>query len=231
MANVEFSQMNTVIPKKKLICLGDSITEGFGLEPHESYPACLQELLGAEYDVMNAGVTAHCVIDEVLPDGRVLGLPYVRTSLYAKALEAKGDIYVVLLGTNDAQDGLFDDGTGVDPVFDIFSHRESFVSCFERILGDIRQVNPAAKIYVGRPVPVLSCIWPKHQQKYLDVILEKLDEIGRRNQDVVMIDFYGGFCSKGYQWLKEHYQADGLHPGTDGARLIAQMVAERIRGC
>ena len=101
--------------KCQVVCLGDSITEGFGLKWEESYPYLLQCALGDAYKVFNAGVTAHCVTDELLPDGRVMGLPYVRTERYAQGIAKKGDIYVLLLGTNDAQDGMLDDGSAVDP--------------------------------------------------------------------------------------------------------------------
>lgn len=210
--------------KCRVVCLGDSITEGFGLGEDENYPYLLQRALGDGYAVYNAGVTAHCVTDERLEDGRVMGLPYVRTERYAQGIAEKGDIYVLVLGTNDAQDGLLDDGSAVDPWGNIFSKREHFIAHYERILSDIRQANPAARIYVCRPTPILECIWPKHQQKYLDVILEKIDEVGRRNSDVTMIDLYGEFRKKGDDWLHKSYQADRLHPGPEGAKLIAKLV-------
>lgn len=215
--------------KIRVVCMGDSITEGYGLKEQESYPYLLQQRLGKDYEVINAGVTAHCVTDELMPDGSVLGLPYTHTERYAQGLAAKGDIYVVLLGTNDAQDGVLDDLSGVDPRSDIFSRREHFISHYERILKDIRQANPEARIYAGRPTPVLECIWPKHQQKYLDVILEKLDEVGRRNPDIVMFDLFSAFRAKGDAWLKAIYQEDGLHPGAEGAAYIAEIVEKTIR--
>ncbi len=216
--------------KCKVVCLGDSITEGFGLKEGEDYPHLLQCALGDGYEVLNAGVAAHCVTNELLPDGRVMGLPYVRTEKYAWGIAQKGDIYILLLGTNDAQDGMLDDGSAIDPWGNIFSRREHFVMHYERILADIRQANPAAKIYVARPTPVLECIWPKHQQKYLDVILEKIDEVIKRNPDVVGIDLYTAFMAKGDAWLHEVYQEDRLHPGPEGARQIAALVYRGIVG-
>ena len=38
---------------------------------------------------MNAGVTAHCVTDETAPDGRTIGLPYMRTEKYAAGIAAQ----------------------------------------------------------------------------------------------------------------------------------------------
>ena len=214
--------------KIKVVCLGDSITEGFGLSYDENYPYLLQKQLGDNYKVINAGVCAHCVTDEVLPNGRIVGLPYTHTEKYADGIAAKGDIYIILLGTNDAQDGMFDDGSAVDQGNNVFAWHGNFIKHYERILEDVRRENASAKIYIGRPTPVLSCIWPKHQQKYLDVILEKIDEIAARNPDVFVIDFFSEFQARGGEWLKAAYQQDGLHPGPDGARLIARLAGDRI---
>jgi acyl-CoA thioesterase-1 len=44
----------------KIVALGDSLTAGYGLSLHESYPSLLQEQLkrdGFEYEVVNAGVS------------------------------------------------------------------------------------------------------------------------------------------------------------------------------
>lgn len=134
--------------KKKVICLGDSITEGFGLMQEEAYPYLLQGLLGKDYEVVNAGVTAHCVINELNADGGVMGLPYVRTERYAQGIAAAGDIYVVMLGTNDAQDGLWDDGNGKDPNSDMISMIHRFNYHYQSILDDIKKASPKAEIYM-----------------------------------------------------------------------------------
>lgn len=39
----------------RIITLGDSFTEGFGTTTDSSYPACLQQMLGEKYEVLNAG--------------------------------------------------------------------------------------------------------------------------------------------------------------------------------
>ena len=46
--------------RPKIVALGDSLTAGYGLSLHESYPALLQEQLkrdGFDYEVVNAGVS------------------------------------------------------------------------------------------------------------------------------------------------------------------------------
>lgn len=49
-----------VAPRPKLVALGDSLTEGLGVEPQEAYPAQLQARLqeaGIKWEVVNAGLS------------------------------------------------------------------------------------------------------------------------------------------------------------------------------
>ena len=41
---------------------------------------------------------------------------------------------------------------------------------------------------------------------------------------------FSAFRSKGDAWLKSVYQADGLHPGPEGAAFLAELVADRLAG-
>lgn len=214
--------------KCKIVCLGDSITEGFGLQPEETYPFLLQQRLGGGYEIINEGATAHCVIEKTMEDGRVMCLPYVRTEKYADGLAQQGDIYILMLGTNDAQDGMLDDGSAKDPAWDMFSLQEEFPQHYRRILNDVRRAAPRAKIIIGRLVPILHCIWPKHQQKYLDVIQEHIDQIAAEHPEITVVDLKGAFLAEGEEWMQRIYQADGLHPGPEGAALIAKLTGDAV---
>ena len=64
---------------KRVACIGDSLTWGFSLpDPlRQSYPALLQERLGAEYEVRNFGcngASVRCDAD----------LPYMETMVYGE---------------------------------------------------------------------------------------------------------------------------------------------------
>lgn len=79
----------------KIIALGDSLTAGYGLSLHESYPSLLQEQLkrdGFEYEVVNAGVSG---------DTTAGGLRRLDWAL-------EGDVRFVILelGANDILRGL-----------------------------------------------------------------------------------------------------------------------------
>ena len=75
----------------KIVAFGDSLTAGYGLPAHESYPSLLQEQLakdGYQYEVINAGVSG---------DTTAGGLRRIDWAL------AQGDVRFVILelGAND----------------------------------------------------------------------------------------------------------------------------------
>lgn len=213
--------------RTKVVCMGDSITEGFGLESGESYPDRLQELLGDAYEVVNKGVCCSTVLNVTL-EGEVMGLPYARQERYAQALAEKGDIYVILLGTNDAQDGMDDVEDFRNPLFYMISRKEEFCGCYQQILDDVRRTSPDARIYMGIPAPVMQCIWRKHQEKYLQELMPCFEALLAANPDVKKIDIHAAFLAQKPEILHSLYQADGLHPNAQGAFLIAQTVREAL---
>jgi len=82
----------------KVACIGDSLTYGTGIKDKvsHSYPSRLQQKLGEGYEVRNFGLpSASAEHDSVLP--------YNESDEYKAALEYNADVYVLMLGTNDAK--------------------------------------------------------------------------------------------------------------------------------
>lgn len=82
-------------PRPRIVCVGDSLTAGFGLSVGRDYPALLQKRLdarGYNYEVVNAGVSG---------DTSAGGLRRIDRAL-------SGDVRVVILelGANDGLRGL-----------------------------------------------------------------------------------------------------------------------------
>ena len=78
-----------------LVCFGDSLTAGAGIDPDQAYPARLQTLLNREgynYKVVNAGVSGNTTKD---------GLDRV-----SEVLRHHPDVVVVEFGGNDGLRGL-----------------------------------------------------------------------------------------------------------------------------
>tara|TARA_Y100000589_G_scaffold9630_1_gene8092 strand:+ start:329 stop:1024 length:696 start_codon:yes stop_codon:yes gene_type:complete len=81
--------------EKVILCFGNSLTEGYGLKPEESYPSLLQnriDSLGLNYRVVNAGISG-----ETTAGGK---------SRLGWVLKNKVDIFVLELGANDGLRGI-----------------------------------------------------------------------------------------------------------------------------
>lgn len=84
----------TLSAEERIVCLGDSITAGYGLEPELAYPSLLESLLeerGRTVTVVNAGVSG----DTSAGGLRRLGW----------IMQQQIDVLIVALGANDALRG------------------------------------------------------------------------------------------------------------------------------
>ncbi len=214
--------------KTKVVCMGDSITEGFGLKEEESYPYRLRQLLGDDFTVVNKGVCC-CTAMNLTLNGEVMGSPYVRQERYREALAEKGDIYVILLGTNDAQDGLDDVEEVTHPLLNMISRKAEFTACYQAIIASVRKAAPEAFVYIGIPAPIMQCIWRRHQEKYLQEIIPFLEELPAVNKGLGRIDIHAAFMQLSEEERQTLYQEDGLHPNEKGAALIARTVYEAVK--
>ena len=90
-----FAPAKTGVPKPVIVCFGDSITAGYGIEPGHSWPDGLQQRLdahGYNYRVLNLGVSGNTTKDGV--------------SRLPQVLAAHPQIVVVEFGGNDGLRGL-----------------------------------------------------------------------------------------------------------------------------
>jgi len=86
---------SAAVPEKTLVCFGDSITAGYGLDQSNSYPSALEKLLngrGYHYRVLNRGVSGDTTKDAVTRVNSVVAL--------------HPDVVLVEFGGNDGLRGL-----------------------------------------------------------------------------------------------------------------------------
>ena len=81
--------------EKKIVIIGDSLTEGYGVEKSEAFPAKLQKIIkdkGHPYEVINGGVS-----------GSTTSSGMSRLKWF---LKAKPDLIILALGANDGLRGI-----------------------------------------------------------------------------------------------------------------------------
>src|SRR5881394_1192679 len=115
-------------PVKRILVLGDSLSQGFGLRSTQAYPALLTEKLRAanlSFEITNASQTGGTT------DGGLVRLP--------AHLKRKIDIFILELGINDAFRGV--------PIDEIESNLQA-------IIDKVKARNPNVRIViVGMQLP------------------------------------------------------------------------------
>ena len=113
---------------KRILVLGDSLSEGFGLTPNQAYPALLTEKLraaGLNFEIINASASGGTT------NGGLVRLP--------AHLKRKIDIFILELGINDAFRGV--------PIDEIRSNLQA-------IIDKVKARNPGVRIVIcGMQLP------------------------------------------------------------------------------
>lgn len=193
----------------QVYCLGDSITYGSGLpqeqRPLACYPAQLQELLGAKYQVMNYGVSGRTLTD--VPERS-----YRDTGYLDMVKLQSPDILVVMLGTNDSK----------EDVWDAQRYQEEYVALVE----ELQAIESEPDIYLMIPPEA----FPYEDGVIVyginnDIIHDEIRHIVRTVSEETgagLIDLYAV--------TENHpeYFVDGVHPNEQGYEVLAKAVYEQI---
>ena len=201
----------------KVACVGDSITYGHGIEDwtKNSYPVVLQKMLGEAYHVANFGSAGACIN----PEG---DQPYVNREVYQAALEYEADIVVFMMGTNDAKPENWVDA-------------DRFMEDYLTVLESFIEGEKTPKIYLAL---CTEAYYTEDADKSTgiasyDIQPSVVDEIVEtiRKQTLLssgfpmqIIDIHS--LSEAHP---EWFEADGIHPNNDGAKAIAEAVANAIK--
>jgi lysophospholipase L1-like esterase len=215
----------SVFAGKKILCFGDSTTDGddgFGAGgPSISWTAHLGGLLGCT-DVACRGVRGSCLVEGVSE--------YESFVERLGRLDTDGDIYVLFGGVNDFCFGspLGQMGSA-DP--------RDFYGALDMVVRGIAARAPEARLVMMTPCK--TCGKPEYgfpgsfdansrglvQKAYVDAMLEVADYYS-----APVIDLYAGSGISPY--LPEHcerYMPDGLHYSPAGYERLARRIAAGLR--
>jgi sialate O-acetylesterase len=192
----------------KIACVGNSVTYGYGLvnPAQESYPAQLQKMLGAQYNVLNFGHSGATL----LKNGHN---PYYRTPEFKGLINAKPDVAIIHLGLNDT-----------DPR-DWPDYRQYFEADYAWLIDTIRKVNPRVKVFICRLTPIFSG-HPRFKSGTRDWYwqIQNLIPLIAKANHVDLIDFNKPLYNR------PDLFADNLHPDREGASILAKAAYSRLTG-
>ncbi|MCX8266643.1 MAG: GDSL-type esterase/lipase family protein, partial [Planctomycetota bacterium] len=125
----------------RIACIGDSITAGAGLAnpQQQSYPAVLQAMLGAGFDVQNFGRSGCCVIESTLRG--TWQRAYSKNIEHGSATLFQPDIVICNLGIND--------------VMEWDSKKKAFEKDYGTLLKHYKGLDSKPKILIASPLSPL----------------------------------------------------------------------------
>lgn len=184
-----------------MACIGDSLTRGRsgGVPGSLTYPAQLTEMLGPKFDVYNYGRNAVTAI-------RTASLPYANTEQFQNSLDLEADIYLLMLGTNDAR---------------------IWQSSAQRFPPDMRwYVKTVRNTSRENPPRVIVALppWVKDDNNYAGVtnnivanhVQPQIEKLALQDNDLQLVDMYDVTYNQ-----VDSYVSDGLHLNGKGYRALA----------
>lgn len=189
----------------RVACIGDSLTWGFTLpDPgRQSYPALLQEKLGADYIVRNFGCNGASVRFDT-------GLPYAQTMAGRESLTWNPDVVLIMLGSNDASPWDWD--------------ADTFRRDYERLIASYRDLPSRPRIILIAPIRMFRVMGTT----FMDLSPEIMEEGIRpeihaiaKDNNLELIDLVNLFADSRYCY-------DGVHPQSTGTRMIADAIYGRV---
>lgn len=188
----------------KIVCIGDSITDGAGTQNQSSsaYPAVLSKLLGPDYSVVNSGRGGATML-------RKGDSPFWVRKEFSNVFAVQPDIVVIKLGTNDSKDQNW--------------NAARYAADYQAMIDTLRTMQSNPEIFLCSPVPAYNRAWNINDSVIQFEIIPIVADLAAKN-DLKLIDLYAPLSGK------PELFPDGIHPNEEGAEMIAKTVADGIRG-
>lgn len=194
----------------RIVCLGDSITQGFGLVDAEGkqamnklgYPAKLGALLGpqARVNVYGAGGTTY------FRNGMH---PFEKTAWASYVKNWKPDIVTLAFGTNCSNDKTWP------------KHSGEYAADVRWLINEVRNLCPGVTIYICLPPPAYSGKYGINEKTIQDSVIPALTKIAGE-ENLQTIDLHTALSNRAELFF------DTIHPNEDGMKLIAATIADRL---
>lgn len=169
------------------------------------YPAALQKLLGSSYQVGNFGAGGTTVI---INNGGV-AVPYITTAICQQAQQFMPQTVVLMLGTNDSD-------------MDVFKQISRFVADYEKLVGQFQAVASHPRIFLVKPSAIYGTPYNLSNTNLVNGVIPRITQVASA-MGVPTIDVYS--ATTGHP----EYFVDGVHPNSQGAAVIANVIYQAIK--
>lgn len=192
------------LPPLRIVCVGNSITEGYGNTSQEkAWPAQTNKLLGNGYTVLNCGVSGSTMFKNYTES-------YWATSNFTKAKTADPQILIIALGTNDSHPSRWNKSKG------------EFKSDYLAMVSEFRQGGKDPVIYVCLAPPLFGPAKADQnnvvEKELIPLVKEIAGEIGAS-----VIDYHQPLLGANKEF------PDDVHPDDAGSALMAEIACRRIK--
>ena len=210
-------------PRKNAVrvaCIGNSITEGYGIDMkgRYGYPAQLQQLLGQDYVVKNFGVSSRTMLNKG-------DFPYMREQAWRDALDFRPDIVIIKLGTNDSKPENWQYGQEFQQDLEqmIVTLRPELATTAAKKGRKTAVLAPKPEIFLCTPIPAFKSSWNISDEVIRNQIIPIQQSVARK-YGLQIIDLHSQFANDGDKVLP-----DGIHPDAKGARRIAEIIVDALK--
>ena len=207
---------------KKIVCVGDSITEGIHfLSMNDwsntaftnNYPKLVAEKLG--YTLYNAGISGAATVGAERVGNVDSGLDWMNHSRKPEKIQYC-DVLTVMLGTNDA------------PNWSV--RKDLYKECYTAIVNAYRQKNPNLELYILTSPYTPNLKYAALEREIVPLQKELAQELGGK-----VIDVYT--YTRSYALAKGDFidsidvaKRLSVHPGEKGHQVMADIVYAGITG-
>lgn len=189
----------------KIACVGNSITDGHGIEMCDSrgYPALLEGMMGEGYTVKNFGVSSRTLMNRA-------DIPYMNELAWKDCLAWNPDIVVIKLGTNDSKE----QNRGFIAT--------DFAKDLQQMIDSLRALKSNPRIYICSPIKAFKDTWTISDQVIVNEEIPIIMDIVKKNK-CSYIDLHTLFGDDASLML-----SDGIHPNDKGVAKMAEIVSNAL---